>query len=62
MREFKLKYRKKPRKHMDIDKGSPQQTVNHIIDIPYSSPTRGEILSCHSDFKKAAVSSSLLNL
>lgn len=41
MREFKLKYKKNPRKHMDIDKGLLHQTVTNIINIPNSSPNMG---------------------
>jgi len=42
MKEFRLKYRKKPKKHMYIEKGSPQQTMINIIDIPDSSLAGGK--------------------
>lgn len=43
IKEFRLKNRKKAiKQHMDIDKGSPPQTVIKVIDIPYSSLVGGQ--------------------
>lgn len=42
MKEFKLKYKKNPRKHMDKVKESPQKTVINLTDIPDSSPIGGQ--------------------
>ena len=45
-KQFKLKYRKRARIHMDIDQGdeSEKQTVLHIRDTPGSSPVGGQIM------------------
>lgn len=44
MKEFKLKFRKRARIHMDIGKESPQPIVINLSDIPDSFPNGGQSL------------------